>query len=255
MAVMVWYFCLILARVGTFITVVPLLGGKGMPRLVKAGLAVTLTLVWFLPFAEAMPATVLLRASLGVNWMSQLLALGREMMLGAILGYGLGLFLVPVQVAGEFLTQEMGLSFGSQINPTGDGTSSPLTQILELLATALFFGANGHHVLLGVLHATFVQYPLDGGLPNVPVPRLVAGVTLAEEWGLMLAAPVALCLFLTTVLLAFLTKAAPQMNMYAVGFPLRLGVGLAACVLLLPGWVGAVVSAFGQFGELVSQLM
>jgi flagellar biosynthetic protein FliR len=176
-------------------------------------------------------------------------------LLGGILGYGLGLFLVPVQIAGEYLTQEMGLSFGSQVNPGTSMAASPLTQILELLAIAIFFGVDGHHVLIGILDATFTQYPLVGALPKLPVERLVSGATLAQEWGLMLAAPIGLLLFLTTVFLALLSRAAPQMNLYAVGFPLRLGVGLAAVLLLLPGWIAAVVSAFSQFGQLASQLM
>lgn len=252
---LVWTFCLILARVGTFIALVPLFGSHGLPRTIKAGLALTLTLVWFLPRVEALPATALFGSAAPVTWLGQGVALGREVFLGAVLGYGLGLFLVPVQVAGEYLTQEMGLSFGNQVNPTGDGSSSPLTQILELLAIAVFFGVDGHHVLLGVLHSTFTAYPVNGGLPQLPAPRLLAVVAVAEEWGLMLAAPVALLLFVTTVFLALLTRAAPQMNLYAVGFPLRLGVGLVAVLVLLPGFVGAMVSAFTRFGELVTQLM
>jgi flagellar biosynthesis protein FliR len=71
----------------------------------------------------------------------------------------------------------------------------------------------------------------------------------------MLAGPVGLCLLLTTVVLAVLTRAAPQMNIYSVGFPLRLTVGLAASVLLLPTWVAAVVSSFSHFAELAAQWM
>ncbi|HYV39006.1 MAG TPA: flagellar biosynthetic protein FliR [Gemmataceae bacterium] len=255
MAVMIWTFCLVLTRVTTFVTVLPLFGAINSPRLVKAALAMALTVVWFMPMAEAMSPAVMLRPAVSESWVTCMIAVGREILLGGILGYGLGLFLVPVQVAGEYLTQEMGLSFGSQVNPGTSMAASPYTQILELLAIAIFFGCDGHHVLLGVLHATFAQYPLTGALPDVPLPRLVAGATMAQEWGLMLAAPIGLLLFLTTVFLALLTRAAPQMNLYAIGFPLRLGVGLVASLLLLPGWINAVVSAFSHFGQLASQLM
>jgi flagellar biosynthesis protein FliR len=255
MEMLVWGFCLVFARVATFVAVMPLFSMMNMPRLVKTGLVLVLTLVWYLPVAEAMPATLLWRGSESLAWLSHFVALGREVLLGGILGYGLGLFIVPAHVAGEFLTQEMGLAFANQVNPTTGASSSPLTQALDYLATAIFFSVDGHHVLFGVLHATFTEYPILGAAPTVPLPRLVAGATLAQEWGLMLAAPVALFLFLTTVLLALLTRAAPQMNLYSVGFPLRLGVGLAACLLLLPSWVSAVVNAFGHFGQLASQWM
>jgi flagellar biosynthesis protein FliR len=255
MEVLVWSFCLVFARVATFVAVVPLFGTMSMPRLVKAGLVLALTVVWYVPLVEGAPPTFLWRSTDSMSWVSHFVAIGREIFLGGILGYGLGLFLVPVHVAGEYLTQEMGLAFANQVNPTTGASSSPITQIFDYMGTALFFGVDGHHVLLGVLHATFAQYPILGSLPDSPLPRLVAGATMAEEWGLMLAAPVAMFLFLTTVLLAFLTRAAPQMNLYAVGFPLRLGVGLSACVLLLPSWVSTVVSAFCQFGQLVGQWM
>jgi flagellar biosynthetic protein FliR len=255
MTTLVWYFCLVLARVGAFVSVVPLLGGRDLPRTAKIGVTAALTLVWFIPMAESLPTTMLFAAASPPGAVGHLVAVGREVFIGAILGYGLGLFLVPAQIAGEYLTQEMGLSFGNQISPTGENTSGALTNILELMALALFFAADGHHIALGVLHATFTQYPLTGGLPDVAVPRLVAGVTIAQEWGLMLAAPVALLLFLTTITLAVLSRAAPQLNLYSVGFPMRLGAGLAACVLLLPAWVGAVVSGIGAFTELAKQMM
>jgi flagellar biosynthesis protein FliR len=256
MTLLVWYFCLVMARVATFVAVVPLLGGTTLPRSVKAGLTLALTMVWYVPLAEEVSAAAMMRGSFDMPWWGCLLAVGREVFLGGLLGYGLGLFLVPVHVAGEFIAQEMGLAFGSQVNPLGNASSSPLTQIMELLATALFFGADGHHIMLGMLHATFVQYPLTGAaLLDVPLPRLVAGATMAQEWGLMLAAPVALCLFLTTILLALLTRAAPHMNLHSIGFPLRLGVGLTASLLLMPSWVAAVVNAFAQFKELASQMM
>ena len=221
----------------------------------KTGLVMSLTMVWFVPIAQAMPPELLLRNSTAMSWAGHAVALGREIFIGGILGYGLGLFLVPAHVAGEYLTQEMGLAFANQVNPTTGTSSSPLTQVMEYIAIAIFFGVDGHHVLLGVLDATFTQYPIIGSLPDVPVPKLVRGAAMAEEWGLMLAAPVAVLLFLTTVLLALLTRAAPQMNLYSVGFPLRLGVGLAATLLLLPGLVNGMVSAFCHFGQLASQLM
>jgi flagellar biosynthesis protein FliR len=255
MEMLVWTFCLVFARVAAFVAVMPLFGTMAMPKLVKTGLVLALTVVWYVPMVEAAPVPLLWHVSDSLSWVGHFAALGREVLLGGILGYGLGLFLVPAHVAGEFLTQEMGLAFANQVNPTTGASSSPLTKVFEYLAIAIFFGVDGHHVLLGVLHATFTQYPILGSLPDFPLPRFVAGATMAEEWGLMLAAPVAVFLFLTTVLLAFLTRAAPQMNLYAVGFPLRLAVGLAACVLLLPTLVSTIVSAFCHFGQLASQWM
>jgi flagellar biosynthetic protein FliR len=122
----------------------------------------------------------------------------------------------------------MGLTFGNQVNATGTGSGTPVTIVLELVAAAIFLGCDGHHVFLGVMHNTFVNYPVGGGLPTLPMQEMVAGATATEEWGLMLAAPVAVCLFLTTVVLMLLGRTTPQLNLYSIGFSLRLGVGLVA---------------------------
>jgi flagellar biosynthetic protein FliR len=135
---------------------------------------------------------------------------------------------VPAHIAGEFISQEMGLTFGNQVNATGNGTGTPLTIVFELVAAAIFLGLDGHHVFFGVMHNTFINYPVGGGLPTMPVQDLVAGAAATEEWGLMLAAPVAVCLFLTTIVLMLLGRTTPQLNLYSIGFSLRLGVGLVA---------------------------
>src|SRR5207249_4703763 len=134
-------------------------------------------------------------------------------------------------------------------------TGSPLTAIFEVLAVMVFLGLDGHHVFFGVLHSTFRNYPIGANLPGLPVQNLVAAAAATEEWGLMLAAPVALCLFLTTVILALLARAAPQLSLYTIGFPLRLGVGLAASFILFPNLLAALVNVFAHFGDLVTRLI
>src|SRR5262249_1599922 len=156
------------------------------------------------------------------------IALGREALLGGLVGYLFGLFLMPARIAGDFLAQEMGLSFGNMVGVTGEVNATALSTIFEMLAALTFFSLDGHHVFLGVMHGTFEHYPVGGGLPSLSVPQIVAGATAVEEWGLMLSAPVAFCLFLTTIVLTLLARATPQLNLYTVGFPLRLGVGLIA---------------------------
>jgi flagellar biosynthesis protein FliR len=159
MELFVWCFCLVLARVASFITVLPLFGTLGMPRLVKAGLVLALTMIWYVPIAEAIPPAQLLQLSNSISLCGHAAAIAREMFLGGTLGFGLGLFLVPVHVCGEFLSQEMGLAFANQVNPATGASSSPLTKLLEYLAIAVFFGVDGHHVLLGVLHGSFKVRP------------------------------------------------------------------------------------------------
>ena len=241
-------FALTLARVATFIHFVPLLGGPNTPRSVKVGLSFAVTIVLF----GNQPADLALQGAAathgGVTWLSLGVALGREAVLGGMLGSAFALFLMPARIAGEFIAQESGLTFASVLTASGDGSSNPLAVLFETAASLLFFGLDLHHLFLVALHDSLRLYPMGGlGLPNID---LAAAVSFAEQGGLLLAAPVALCLLLTTIVLALMTRAAPQLNLYSVGFPLRVLVSLGALTILLPQMLAGVQGLFGFFVEL-----
>jgi flagellar biosynthetic protein FliR len=247
-------FSLILARCGAFVVVLPLFGGTNVPRLVKAGLAFSLATVWFGNAVEGPPHELLNRA-VETSYFAYALAAWREMVLGALLGYAFGLFQVPARVCGEFLTEELGLSFGAFIDPTGTGNVSALTQIIDALGILLFLGLDGHHLFLAALDATFTRYPVGAAMPAVPVEPLVAGASLTIQWGLALAMPVATALFVVTVVLALMSRAAPQINLFTVGFPLRLLAGLLLLFLMLPNLLHSLVNALGRFGQLLTRII
>jgi flagellar biosynthetic protein FliR len=248
---LVLYFSLVLARVGLFIAVLPLLGGASTPRLVKLGLAVALSVLWSVASLDQLSS---LPTQSAVPWLTWGLALGREAILGAVLGFAFSLFLLPARIAGEYLGQEIGLSFGNLVSPGGDGSAGPLGVLLETFASLLFLGMDVHHVFLGALDSTFRHYPVGQGF-NLPVCDIVGAAAAAEEWGLVLAAPAGACLFLTTVVLALLTRAAPQMNLYTVGFSLRLGAGLVALLLFLPQMLAGLTRMIKHFTESLARMV
>jgi flagellar biosynthetic protein FliR len=240
---MIMTWALTLARVGTFIYFLPLLGGSNVPRTVKIGLSMALTVLFYGEASAAMAAAGGLAHAGAVSWLVFFLALARELVLGGILGFALNLFLVPARVAGEFVAQESGLTFANVLTATGDGSANPFATLFEMLAGVTFFALDLHHVFLQVLQETFRAYPIGTafGLPNWD---LVAAASAAEESGILLAAPMALCLILTTVVLMLMSRAAPSLNLFSVGFPLRVLVSLAAMLLLLPQLLTGIVSQF-----------
>lgn len=247
-------FSLILARVAAFVATLPLFGSRQVPRVVKAGLAFALACVWFGALGSA-PAAGFDHTSAVALWLAYALAVGREALLGAVLGYGFGLFLLPARIAGEFIGQEMGLAMANQSDPTADNSATLLAQLFEIFGVLIFFGLDGHHVWLAALHATFARWPIGGPLPSLPVAPLVRGLAQAHEWGLLLAAPMALCMFVTSVLLALMARAAPQLNIMSVGFAFRIGVGLLAAIVFLPDMLMGMGGIFGHFSEFLHRLV
>src|SRR5439155_6711407 len=129
---------LVLVRMGAFVHALPILSGNSVPRIVRAGLAMALTMLWF--DFSSVPNGQWFTASSEIEWLPYGAAVGREVLLGAGLGYAFGLFLVPARVAGEFVVQQMGLTLGSIADPTAGNPTGPLTQVFEMLGILVFLG-------------------------------------------------------------------------------------------------------------------
>jgi flagellar biosynthetic protein FliR len=239
-------YSLVLARSATFVTMLPVLGGDSVPRTVKVGLSVALAAFQIATHGAELSPDFVEQAS-RVTWLTFGLSLGREAALGAFLGCLLGLVLLPVRVAGEYLGQEMGLALGPLVGPTGGPAATVVSQLFEALATLLLLGLDGHHLFLAALHSSFLRVPLGGAPGPLPAAYLVTGITRAQEWGLLLAAPLGAAMFLTSVVLALLSRVAPQLNLFSVGFTLRVAAGLGGAFLLLPDFVRAGAAVLAHF--------
>lgn len=245
------YVGLVLARVGAFAAVAPPFAAR-TPRSVRAGLAVALAAFyvatvgprWEPGFAAA--AAEMDSVRYGV-------ALAREALLGTAMGFAFGLFLIPARIAGEFITAQVGLNVSPQVGPTGDSAGA-LTNLLETAAALLFLLGDFHHVALAALHGSFALFPLGGAALPRAAP-MVDGLAVAYEMGLLLAGPLALCLFLLAVTLAVMARAAPQLNVYSIGFTLQVMVVLVAGLFLLPELVGAIHASVARTGADLPQLL
>jgi flagellar biosynthetic protein FliR len=249
------YVGLVLSRVGAFVAVMPPFATR-TPRTVRAAFAIALTAFYM---TSAAPTTVwdaeFARAVSEAHPLRYALALVREALLGASMGFAFALFLLPARIAGEFVTQQIGLNAAQALGPTGDGGAGPLTNAFETAGGLLFLGLNGHHTVLIALHASFGLLPLGGDMLPVSTGLepgqnpMFDGLTSAYEMGLLLAAPLAICLFLLSVALAIMTRAAPQLNVYSIGFTLQVTVVLIGTLFLLP----EIVRSLGMIVDRTSQ--
>jgi flagellar biosynthetic protein FliR len=239
------YAGLILARVGAFVAVVPPFGGQA-PRLVRAGFAVVLAAFYLGAASPGWDPALAARAA-DVHPVVYAVALVREALIGVAMGFAFGLFLLPARVAGEFVTQQVGLTVSPSVGPTGTDSSGQVSRVFETVAALVFLVADGHHLALAALHATFDRLPLGGGALPTAGP-MAAGLSSAYEMGLLLAGPLALCLFLLSVTLAVMTRAAPQLNIYSVGFSLQALAVLLGGLFLMPEMVRTMLAITARTG-------
>jgi flagellar biosynthesis protein FliR len=245
-------FLLIVARVGMFLTTFPLFRGGTVPQTVKVAMAVSLSVMW-LPDLP-LPSAELTSAAGGAVWIHYGLGIAREAVIGAVFGYGLGLFFLPIQIAGYYLGQEIGFNMAGMTDPTTDATTNVFGDLLSALATLLFFAADAHLLAIGALQASFEHLPLGRSSRLFTPPAVTQSFSDAHRWGMQLSGPIGVGLFLTTIITALLMKISPQLNLLSVGTPLRLLVGLGIAMVFLPDTVAMMVAIVQQQAHFVERL-
>jgi flagellar biosynthetic protein FliR len=232
---LVWPLTRILGLVAT----APVFGNTSVPVSIKVSLGVLLALI-MAPLLPALPAVD------PYSW-AGLLIVVQELLIGLAMGFTMRLAFAAIEFAGEVGSSTMGLSFASFFDPTTHGRSSGVSQFLALLATLAFLAANVHLVLLETLAESFVTLPISSTplAPGAPL-ELVRWGGKVFSVGLQLALPIIAALLITNLALGILTRAAPQLNLFGIGFPITLGVGLLVLNLLLPYLATPMLNLFNQ---------
>ena len=212
-------------RIATFVSLLPPFAGRGLPKTVKVGLALAL----------AGGMTTGHSLSVPVPDGPMLIWLGlRETLTGGLLAICLGLFLYPAKIAGEYLNQEIGLSFATNISALEPQSQGVLSQILEAFAVLLFMALNVDHYLYRFLQVSFERRPVGGPVWQPNAEAIAHLGDLLSAWGLRIVAPLACVMALTSLGLFLASRWTPQFNLQSIGFQLRVLVGLTAIFFGLP---------------------
>lgn len=231
-------FLLIFARIGTMIMLLPTLGERGIPVRVRLVAALALTAVLF-PLHRAEFA-VDLRALGPV-----LLILGRELIIGAILGITARLALSALQVAGNIVAQQMGLGFVTAVDPTQGQQGALVGNFLSLLGVTLLFATDLHHVLIGALHESYSLFkPGEALLPGDMAALTTNTVATAFRIGVQLSAPFLVFGLLFNFGLGILSRLMPQMQVFFIGLPLSILAGFVILLLVVAAMMGAFLGYF-----------
>lgn len=205
------------ARIAAWLFFDPLLGNRAAPATTRLALALLLT-VAVAPILP-IPQQFTLRSGDG------LLVLLQQIAIGAALGFCLRIVFAAVEFAGQFMSLQMGLSFATLFDPINGAQTPVVSQFLVLTSALILLAFNGHHVVIEALAQSFVDVPIGASLG-------AAGFAGIAQWGgtlfmtgLHIALPVTAALLATNLTIGMMTRASPQLNIFAVGFPLTLGAG------------------------------
>lgn len=244
-------FLLILIRVGALLVTAPVFSTRLIPVQWKIAFSLffALLLLPLLPALPEQPPTLW-------HWMS--LAV-EEAVFGLTAGFVTSLSLAAIQVAGQVLDVQIGFGMVNVIDPQV-GTQVPLIgSFYQILAMLIFLLSNGHHQLLRAAVASFHAVPLDRfTLAPALQPYIVQLYSNAFVLGLKLALPVLATLLLTDVGIGLMSRAVPQMNLFVVGLPVKIMVGLIALLLSMPAVAAGIeqvlLQAVNDIGSLLQVL-
>jgi flagellar biosynthetic protein FliR len=177
-----------------------------------------------------------------------------QIFIGCLMGLTLQVVVAAVVTAGQAISNAIGLSMATLIDPTL-GNVPILSQLLLIMAVLIFLGTGGHLLLLGVLLKSFSAVPIGESLLNQTTwGKLIAWSSMMFTGALLISLPVMAALLLINAGLGVVTRAAPSLNIFAVGFPAMMIVGFLTCLLTMESmglrlqWLW--VQAFGVLDDL-----
>ncbi|HON99414.1 MAG TPA: flagellar biosynthetic protein FliR [Syntrophales bacterium] len=225
-------FILIFLRVTTILVMIPVFGDRAVPARVKGGLGILVTLILYplirIEVPDLFTADLFFLAT----------AMSQEVLIGILIGFACRCLFMAIQAAGELTGLQIGLSMANIFDPLTSVQITIVSEFLYLMGALVFLMVDGHHIFLAALRDSYQYLPpftlsLKGSLMTMLL-RLTADVF---RIALQLSAPVLAVAVLINVSLGVIARTVPQINVFIVGFPLQIAVGLIFLGLGIPLFV------------------
>jgi flagellar biosynthesis protein FliR len=199
----------------------PVLGSRTVPIRARIGLAAFIAMA-----AQPSLPTV---APVVLDSVPALMLVAQQVIIGVSLGFAVRLVFTAIEFAGELIGLQMGLNFAGFFDPLSATNATATSRFFGTLVSWLFIVINGHLLVVAALVQSFSAFPIG---PTQMQPH-VWGAEIFST-GLWIALPLITMLLFVNLVLGAISRVAPQINIFAIGFPVTLGVGLLGLVLTLP---------------------
>src|SRR5580658_8911282 len=215
-------------RVGGFVLAAPIASETVIPGFVKIIMSVSLAIL-MAPLVQIPPA-------LSIFSGAGLLAAVQEMLIGVAIGMVVQLAFEALTFAGQTISLTMGLGFATLVDPQHGANTTVLGQMFMIFGVLTYLAIDGHLMLLGALAESFQTLPI--GLPHIDKNFLLSvalwGAHVFES-GLLIALPTVIALLIVNLALGVVTRAAPQLNLFGIGFTITLMCGFLVLITGIDG--------------------
>lgn len=234
-------FLLILGRLSGLFISAPIFSSRQIPVMVKAFLlaALAVTLASFVPIQYGLPVETLGQFTV---------AMAVEIFIGYIIGFVVYLVLAAIQLAGQLMDMQMGFAIVNVVDPQSGSQIPLMGNLTQTLALLMYLAVDGHHYLLQAIVQSYKIIPVLGmSLSNDFYQLVVQMSVYLFVIAVKIAAPILIVTLTTDIAMGFVARTVPQMNVFIVGLPLKILVGLIALCLFLPVYLWIYSLLFDRF--------
>lgn len=235
-------------RPGAALLAAPMFGSANVPVQLRLLLAVAIGLPMTANGAVVLPAD-------GLISMAGFALIAGEIVLGLAIGFTLQMALGAALIAGETISNTMGLGFAMMVDPLSGRMNTAVGQLLALLATALFLAADGHLMLIASIAQSYAAFPVgDAGPDRNAIGAIIAFGSAMFQAGLSIALPVGFALVLVQLVMGVIGRSAPALNLFSVGLPATLLLGIILLAMAVPSMADALAVIFGDALDLARRV-
>ncbi|AEE96070.1 flagellar biosynthetic protein FliR [Mahella australiensis 50-1 BON] len=242
-------FLLVFMRMTGLFVLSPVFGRRNVPAYLKIGMSFMMAMVLL--------NTIPLQSIDIVNniWL-YVWILFKEMLIGLAMGYITTLAFSAILIAGQIMDFQIGFGMVNAFDPVNEVAVPIVGNLINMMALLLFFGMNGHHVLISLLFDSYTVLPIGDFSIKPDILWYILEIFVQTfVWAIKLAIPLMAVLLLTEVMLGVLSRALPQMNVFVMGMPIRLMIGLIMLLLVLPVYINLMEPLFADMFDDISGFM
>jgi len=236
-------------RIAAMLMAAPIFSSNFVPIRARLLMAIAISIVIVPTIPDPAPAFDALSAE-------GILIVMHQILIGVCMGFMLQLLMNAFIIGGQIIAMQMGLGFASMVDPQNGITVPVISQFYLIFITLLFISLNGHLILIQVLHESFITLPIStSGLPVSFFRDIVAQGSWMFASGVLIALPAIGSLMAVNLAFGILSRAAPQISPFSIGFPMTIILGFAIIIITLPTVGNHLVTMSDHVLSLIRQMV
>jgi flagellar biosynthesis protein FliR len=243
-------FVLVLLRVSAIVVTIPVISEATVPARIKSALSILVSIIIFPMIAAQMPALS------KYHFIQLIFLMIGEVLIGVTIGFLARLVFAAIQLAGDIIGYEMGFAIANVIDPMSTSQVSIITELQYLIAMLVFLTVNAHHLFFqAIIQSYSLVAPLSFHFSGALMQLIYEVSRNMFIVALKISAPIVAVMIFTNVALGVVARTVPQMNIFIVGFPLQISLGLIFLGLTAPLFVHMTQSIFNGLEDKIVTLM